>query len=59
MGQKLAVQTLPNEEACRDSVTNMGPDESVLILIKHCRDMKQQETRLRLVTLLLPPWILG
>lgn len=45
--------TQPAETACRDSVMNMGPDEPVLILIKHCRDMKQQETRLRLVTLLL------
>ena len=45
--------TLPAEAACQDSTIDMGRDESVLILIKHCRDMKQQETRLRLITLLL------
>ncbi|XP_074473764.1 tumor necrosis factor ligand superfamily member 15-like [Sebastes fasciatus] len=32
---------------------DMGHDESTLILIKHCRDMKKQETRLRFITLLL------
>ncbi|KAG7235553.1 hypothetical protein INR49_002600 [Caranx melampygus] len=31
----------------------MGQDESVLILMKHCRDMKRQESCLRLTTLLL------
>ncbi|XP_041816799.1 uncharacterized protein LOC121623551 [Chelmon rostratus] len=53
MGQNRMASTLPAEAACGNSVTDMGPDESVLILIKHCRDMKQQETRLRLITLLL------
>nr|XP_020474488.1 uncharacterized protein LOC109970916 [Monopterus albus] len=48
MGQTVMEHTLPVEDACC-----MGPDESVLILIKHCQDMKQQETRLRLITLLL------
>lgn len=28
-------------------------EESLLILINHCREMKQQEARLRLITLLL------
>ncbi|XP_036973423.1 uncharacterized protein LOC119030139 [Acanthopagrus latus] len=45
--------SLPAKAACRDSMINMGSDESVLILIKHCQDMKQQETRLRLITFLL------
>lgn len=53
MGQTLMRDALPAEAACGDSVIDMGPDESVLILIKHCRDMKQQETRLRLITLIL------
>lgn len=44
---------LPAEGACGDAVMEMGSDKSVLILLKHCQDMKQQETRLRLITLLL------
>ncbi|XP_068561577.1 uncharacterized protein [Cebidichthys violaceus] len=32
---------------------DMGPDKSVLILLKHCKEMKQQEMHLRLITLLL------
>nr|XP_046232013.1 uncharacterized protein LOC124052126 [Scatophagus argus] len=47
------METLPAETALGESMVNMGSDESVLILIKHCQDMKQQETRLRLITLLL------
>ncbi|XP_008303424.1 uncharacterized protein LOC103375017 [Stegastes partitus] len=50
MGQKLMGHT---GAACVDALTEMSPDESVLILLKHCRDMKQQETRLRLITLFL------
>lgn len=55
MGQKLVGHTVPTEtpEELRNSVLDMNQDDSVLILIKHCRDMKQQESRLRLVTLLL------
>ncbi|XP_051268347.1 uncharacterized protein LOC127370377 [Dicentrarchus labrax] len=53
MGQKLRGHTQPAEAACRGSMIDIGRDESVLILIKHCQDMKQQETRLRLITLLL------
>lgn len=53
IGQKLMGHTLPAEAACGDTMIDMGPDKSVLILIKHCQDMKQQETRLRLSTLLL------
>lgn len=45
--------TLPVESACGDAVMGTGLDKSTLILIKHCRDMKQQETSLRLITLLL------
>ncbi|XP_017297659.1 uncharacterized protein LOC108251756 [Kryptolebias marmoratus] len=37
----------------RRVVVGMNSDESVLLLIKHCRDMKQQEVLLRTVTLLL------
>lgn len=53
MGQRLLKKTQPAEAASGDSVIGIGPDESVLILIKHCSDMKQQEMRLRLITLLL------
>lgn len=53
MAQKLKGEARPAKATCGDSVIEVSPDESVLILIKHCRDMKQQETRLRLVTLLL------
>ncbi|XP_069370240.1 uncharacterized protein [Paralichthys olivaceus] len=51
MGQKLKV--LPAEASCGEAVMGIGWDEPVDILIKHCRDMKQQETRLRLISLLL------
>lgn len=53
MGQRLLKKTQPAEAASGDSVIGIGPDESVLILIKHCSDMKQQEMRLRLITLFL------
>ncbi|KAF0031875.1 uncharacterized protein LOC118284582 [Scophthalmus maximus] len=53
MGQKLKGPTLRAEAACREVMTGLGWDESVLVLVQHCRDMKQQETRLRVVTLLL------
>ncbi|TKS84062.1 hypothetical protein D9C73_019171 [Collichthys lucidus] len=45
--------TLPAETTCEDSMIDMGQDRSALILIKHCRDMKQQEMCLRLITLFL------
>lgn len=51
MEKKLIGRNLPT--ACGDAVIGVSPNEPVLILIKHCRDMKQQETRLRLITLLL------
>ncbi|KAM3599717.1 uncharacterized protein V6R79_010294 [Siganus canaliculatus] len=38
---------------CEDSRIDIDLDQSVLILLKHCQSMKQQETRLRLITLLL------
>lgn len=53
MGQRLLKKTQPAEAASGDSVIDIRPDESVLILIKHCSDMKQQEMRLRLITLFL------
>ncbi|XP_040914620.1 tumor necrosis factor ligand superfamily member 15-like [Toxotes jaculatrix] len=53
MGQKPNGWTQPTEADCWDTVSGVGQDRSVLILIKHCRDMKQQEMRLRLITLLL------
>ncbi|XP_029300990.1 uncharacterized protein LOC115016975 [Cottoperca gobio] len=53
MGQKLIGHTLPAEAAHVDAMMDLGPDEFVLVLIKHCRDMKQQETCLRLISLLL------
>ncbi|KAF1377192.1 hypothetical protein PFLUV_G00198060 [Perca fluviatilis] len=53
MEEKLFGQTLPTESACGDAIIDMDPDKSVLIPIKHCRDMKQQEMRPRLITLLL------
>lgn len=54
MKQKLMGDTTATEATRGDLVIDlMGPDESVLILLKHCRDMKQQETRLRLITLFL------
>ncbi|KAF3849420.1 hypothetical protein F7725_015917, partial [Dissostichus mawsoni] len=36
-----------------DVVMDLGPDQSLLVLMEHCREMKRQETRLRLFTLLL------
>lgn len=51
MGQRMMGHSA--KAACGDSMVNMGSDESVLILIQHCQDMKQQETRLRLITFLL------
>lgn len=51
--QNLMERTLPVESACGHAVMETGLDKSTLILIKHCRDMKQQETCLRLITLLL------
>ncbi|KAG8010974.1 Phosphatidylinositol 4-phosphate 5-kinase-like protein 1 [Nibea albiflora] len=53
MGQKQMGHTLPAEATCEDSMIDMGQDRSGLILIKHCRDMKQQEICLRLITLFL------
>ncbi|TMS07950.1 uncharacterized protein LOC104936472 [Larimichthys crocea] len=53
MGQKQMGHTLPAETTCKDSMIDMGQDRSALILIKHCRDMKQQEMCLRLITLFL------
>ncbi|XP_054468912.1 uncharacterized protein LOC129102690 [Anoplopoma fimbria] len=53
MGQSLIGHTLPADAACGNAMIDMGPDRSLLILLKHCRDMKQQETRLRIITLLL------
>ncbi|XP_022075725.1 uncharacterized protein LOC110969854 [Acanthochromis polyacanthus] len=50
MGQKLMGHT---GAVCGDAVVDMSPDKSVLILLKHCQDMKQQETRLRFITLFL------
>lgn len=43
----------PAEAAYGDSAIDIGEDESLLILIKHCKDMKHQETWLRLITVLL------
>ncbi|XP_074546938.1 uncharacterized protein LOC141805673 [Halichoeres trimaculatus] len=51
MGQKQMRFTLPDEAACGS--VDMSRDEAVLILLQHCQDMKRQETRLRLVSLLL------
>ncbi|XP_034048202.1 uncharacterized protein LOC117529511 [Thalassophryne amazonica] len=50
MGQKMIREPLSEEVACR---IEAGPDEPVLILLQHCRDMKRQETRLRIITFLL------
>ncbi|CAJ1071040.1 uncharacterized protein LOC117831433 [Xyrichtys novacula] len=47
MGQRQMRFTMPDEVACG------SVDESVLILLKHCQEMKRQETRLRLISLLL------
>nr|XP_020495749.1 uncharacterized protein LOC109988569 [Labrus bergylta] len=51
MGQKQMRSTVPIEEACRR--VDIHQDESVLILLQHCRDIKQRDTRFRLVSLLL------
>lgn len=53
MAPRLIRDTRPAGSAAGDSVIDMREDESALILIKHCNDMKQQEARLRLITLLL------
>lgn len=53
MVPRLIRDTRPAGSAAGDSVIDMREDESALILIKHCNDMKQQEARLRLITLLL------
>ncbi|KAL4005140.1 hypothetical protein ACER0C_004853 [Sarotherodon galilaeus] len=53
MGQRVMGPTVPAGAACGDALISVTPDESVLILINHCRDMKRQEARLRLITLLL------
>lgn len=53
MGQNVTGHGLPAEAAFGDMVVDMGQNESVLILMKHCRDMKRQESCLRLITLLL------
>lgn len=53
MVPRLIRDTRPAGSAAGDSVIAMREDESALILIKHCNDMKQQEARLRLITLLL------
>ncbi|XP_078143050.1 tumor necrosis factor ligand superfamily member 15 [Centroberyx gerrardi] len=42
-----------DEVALRDVEIGARPDESLLVLLEHCRDMKRQETRLRLATLFL------
>ncbi|XP_060917680.1 uncharacterized protein LOC132992432 [Labrus mixtus] len=51
MGQKQTRSTVPTEEACRR--VDIYQDKSVLILLQHCRDIKQRDTRFRLVSLLL------
>lgn len=44
----------PAEAVTRNAVVNMTcVEEPALILIRHCQDMKKQETRLRFITLLL------
>ncbi|CAB1421753.1 unnamed protein product [Pleuronectes platessa] len=47
------VRMLPAAAPCGDLETGLDRDQPVCILIRHCRDMKQQETRLRLITMLL------
>ncbi|XP_030005858.1 uncharacterized protein LOC115430105 [Sphaeramia orbicularis] len=51
MALKLMGNTVPDQGGRKDVVVDV--DESVLILIRHCRDMKRQETCLRFITLLL------
>ncbi|KAK5852431.1 hypothetical protein PBY51_023900 [Eleginops maclovinus] len=53
MGHTLIRQSELAEAADGDVMMDLGPDKSVLILIQHCREMKRQETCLRLITLLL------
>ncbi|XP_062268346.1 uncharacterized protein LOC133974701 [Platichthys flesus] len=47
------VKVLPAAAPCGDQETGLDRDQPVCILIRHCRDMKRQETRLRLLTMLL------
>ncbi|XP_023839001.1 lymphotoxin-alpha [Salvelinus sp. IW2-2015] len=42
-----------NSEIPHDTVISMAQQESVVLLLKHCQEMKRQESRLRLVTLFL------
>lgn len=53
MGHTLIGTRGSAEDADGDVVMDLGPDQSVLVLMEHCREMKRQETRLRLFTLLL------
>lgn len=53
MVQMLMRDSRPVGCASEDSSISMGDNESALILIRHCNDMKQQEARLRLITLLV------
>lgn len=53
MGQKVLGFTTAVGPTCGDAMMGVSRDEPALILIDHCRDMKKQEARLRLVTLLL------
>ncbi|KAM9841117.1 uncharacterized protein ACBR49_014635 [Aulostomus maculatus] len=36
-----------------DAMMREGPDKCLLVLLKHCKDMKQQEVRLRITTVLV------
>uniref|UniRef100_A0A8C7I557 THD domain-containing protein n=1 Tax=Oncorhynchus kisutch TaxID=8019 RepID=A0A8C7I557_ONCKI len=42
-----------NSEIPHDTLISMAQQESVVLLLKHCQEMKRQESRLRLVTLFL------
>ncbi|XP_042251663.1 uncharacterized protein LOC121885905 [Thunnus maccoyii] len=53
MGPVVMEKKLMEHKIASGNVISMGPDESLLILIKHCHDMKKQETCLRFITLLL------
>ncbi|KAK5901299.1 hypothetical protein CgunFtcFv8_026187 [Champsocephalus gunnari] len=53
MGHTLTATRGSAEDADGDVGMNLGPDQSVLVLMEHCLEMKRQETRLRLFTLLL------
>ncbi|XP_029920494.1 uncharacterized protein LOC115368513 [Myripristis murdjan] len=46
-------QTRQDQAECTDVAIDMGRDESLLLLAKHCRDMRRQESSLRVVTMLL------